>query len=139
LLPMFSSLSSTHHHTRCSPSDSNLKPSRPLLRYFHRGHINIIAKVIRFTQYDLYRRRTSGPRGFCDLAVGRLRARQARDQDATSAPGGVSECQETVNGPFKLSIVEENDGKRNVSKVEVSLFVFGSEYTDTSHPLIFPL
>lgn len=53
-------------------------------------------------------------------------------QEATSAPEGVSECQETVIGSFKLSIIEGNDGKRNVSKTEVSLFIFGSERTDVA-------
>lgn len=41
-------------------------------------------------------------------------------QETTSAPEDVSACQETVVGPFKLSIVEGKDEKQNASKVEVS-------------------
>lgn len=53
-------------------------------------------------------------------------------QEATYAPEGVSECQETAVGSFKLSIIEGSDGKRNVSKVEVSLLAFVSEQPHTS-------
>lgn len=55
-------------------------------------------------------------------------------QEATFAPEGALECQQTVVGPFKLSIVEGGDEKRNGSKVEVSLFASEFEHSHTSCP-----